>query len=198
MSPVEENANKELPEEQKDNEQQAKAEREGSDAGLEGAENPEEGQSKFKKIKKILIISIPILLALLGGAYFYFFVLKSKGDAHAPQDTQEQAAALQKSIHSYVDLEPMTVGLLSSANNKEYLRIKITLRLASDKDNPVVLGKVPIIKDSVLSFLRSLRASDFNNSGSTLYLREEIFKRVNKITDPVVVQEVLFQEITVK
>jgi hypothetical protein len=56
---------------------------------------------------------------------------------------------------------------------------------------------MPAVKDSLVTFLRSLRSTDFNSSGSTIYLKEELTKRINKIVAPVVIKEVLFQEITV-
>jgi len=59
------------------------------------------------------------------------------------------------------------------------------------------MTKMQIIKDTLITFLRSLRSTDFNSSSSAIYLKEEISKRINKITAPVVIKEVLFQEITV-
>lgn len=161
----------------------------------DGAEEP----SKIKKIKKILIIVVPILVAAFGGLYFYFFVLKGANNTKLNQgEHSEQHGEIKKAANHYVDLDPITVGLLPSSNKQEYLRIKITLRVSDEQENSTVLSKVPVVKDSIITFLRSLRSTDFNRSGSTLYLREEILKRVNKITAPISVKEVLFQEITVK
>ena len=42
-----------------------------------------------------------------------------------------------------------------------------------------------IIKDTLITFLRSLRVTDFNSSSSTIYLKEEISKSINKITTTV-------------
>ena len=94
-------------------------------------------------------------------------------------------------------MDPITVGLSGSGAKKEYLRMDITMRLGTEQESVAVLAKMPVIKDTLITFLRTLRSTDFNSSNSTLYLKEEISKRINKITAPIVVKEVLFQEITV-
>lgn len=73
----------------------------------------------------------------------------------------------------------------------------ITMRLGTEEESVAVLAKMSIIKGTLITFLRTLRSIDCNSSSSTLYLEEEISKRINKITAPIVVKEVLFQEITV-
>jgi len=157
-----------------------------------------EGDSKKKKIKKILIILIPIIIAILGAVYFFFFVIKAPKQDDVKQiqqsKTKEEVAL---DANTYLDIDPITVGLSASGPKKEYLRLDLTLRLATEAESTAVMTKMPIIKDTLITFLRSLRATDFNSSSSTIYLREEIAKRINKITSPVAVKEVLFQEITI-
>jgi flagellar basal body-associated protein FliL len=155
-------------------------------------------QARNKKIKKIVIIIVPILIIIAAGLYFFFYILKAPNKAHKNNEDTAQQAEIKITANTYLDLDQITVGLLPSSNTQEYLRIRITLKLATEQEHATVLTKVPVIKDALITFLRSLRSSDFNKSGSTVYLREEIIKRINKITAPVAIKEVLFQEITVK
>ena len=151
-----------------------------------------------KKIKKILMIAVPILLIIICGILFFFLVIKKpkhEHDGEVPQPTK--GAQLQLETNTYLDIDPITVGLSQVGEKKEYLRIDLTIRLNTQAENNIVLAKMPIIKDSLITFLRTLRSSDFNSSSSTIYLKEEIAKRINKITSPIVIKEVLFQEITI-
>ena len=158
----------------------------------------EEKGGKFKKVKKLLIIIVPILLLVIAGLYFFFFVIhgpKTSDVAVIQQGKEKQPVELEQ--NTYLDLDPITVGLTPTGSKREYLKLGLTFRLASEAETVAVMDKVPMIKDSLITLLRSLRASDFNSSSSTIYLKEEITKRINKITAPIVIKEVLFQELTV-
>jgi flagellar basal body-associated protein FliL len=149
-----------------------------------------------KKIKRLLIIVAPIILAIVGAIYFFFFIIKAP---KSPEHHAESAGAGSISLehNTYLDIDQITVGLIPTSSKKEFLRLDMVLRLGSEEESKSVMQKMPIIKDSLIVFLRSLRATDFNNSNSSIYLKEEVSKRINKITAPVTVKEVLFQEITV-
>lgn len=153
---------------------------------------------KKKKLQRILLIVAPIILAIAGAVFFFFFVIKGpkpteQGEIKQPKSKEQ----VQLDSNTYLDVDPITVGLSGSGTKREYLKMDITIRLATEEENAAVLAKMPIIKDTLITFLRTLRSTDFNSSNSTLYLKEEVSKRINKITAPIVVKEVLFQEITV-
>jgi flagellar basal body-associated protein FliL len=164
----------------------------------EGDQGENGKADKKKKIKKILLIAIPIIITIIGAVYFFFFVIK----APKHDDGQEIHQSIEKErvpleSNTYLDIDPITIGLTASGSKREYLRLDLALRLTSEQESAAVLTKMPIIKDTLITFLRSLRSTDFNSSSSAIYLKEEISKRINKITAPVVIKEVLFQEITV-
>lgn len=161
------------------------------------ANNSSDKEARKKKIKKALIIVAPIVIALAAAIFFFLFVIKGK---HQPtEEVKQPKSAEQATLESntYLDIDPITVGLAPSGPKKEYLRLDLTIRLNTEDESKVLLTKMPLIKDSLITFLRSLRATDFNSSNNTLYLKEEITKRINKISAPIAVKEVLFQEITV-
>lgn len=155
--------------------------------------------NKLKKLKKIALIVIPILVVVIAGVFFYLNVLnapKKPSPEAIAQSKQKEAVDLDQ--NTYLDLDTLTIALMPSGSKREYLRLNLTLRLGSETESNAVLGKMPIIKDTLVTFLKSLRATDFNTSNSTLFLKEEISRRLNKITAPVIIKEVLFQEITVQ
>lgn len=153
---------------------------------------------KKKKVKKTLIIATPILIAIIGAVYFFFFVIKAPKQTEGVEIRQTKAKEqVELDSNTYLDIDPITVGLSGTGSKKEYLRLDMTLRLSTEEESVAVMTKMPIIKDTLLTFLRSLRSTDFNSSSSSIYLKEEISKRINKITAPIVIKEVLFQEITI-
>lgn len=157
-----------------------------------------EGSKKGSKIRKTLIIVTPIILVIAGAVYFYLFVINApKPEKGVTTEQPKHKANIALEQNAYFDIDPITVGLSPSGPKKEFLRLDLTLRVASESESKAIMEKLPIIKDSLIVFLRSLRASDFNSSSSTLYLKEEITKRINKIIAPIAVKEVLFQEVTV-
>ncbi len=153
---------------------------------------------KKKKLQRIFLIVVPIILTIVGAIFFFFFVIKGPKPAERGEVKQsKEKEQIQLDSNTYLDVDPITVGLSGSGAKKEYLRMDITMRLGAEQESVAVLAKMPVIKDTLITFLRTLRSTDFNSSNSTLYLKEEISKRINKITAPIVVKEVLFQEITV-
>ncbi|MBN8511545.1 MAG: flagellar basal body-associated FliL family protein [Rickettsiales bacterium] len=161
------------------------------------ANNDSDKEARKRKIKKVLIIVAPIMIALAAAIFFFLFVIK--GNHQPTEEVKQPKSAEQATLESntYLDIDPITVGLAPSGPKKEYLRLDLTIRLNTEDESKVLLTKMPLIKDSLITFLRSLRATDFNSSNNTLYLKEEITKRINKIAAPITVKEVLFQEITV-
>jgi flagellar basal body-associated protein FliL len=153
-------------------------------------------EEKAAKIKKIAMLALALAVIFVGGGYFIIKLFSGKKTPEKEHAAPVEAEHLPAQ-NVYLDLGQITVGLSPSAQKREYLRIYLTLRLHSEVENNAVMAKVPIIKDSLIGFLRTLRATDFNSSSNTLYLKEEILKRLNKITAPIVIKEILFQEITV-
>lgn len=155
-------------------------------------------EERKKKIKKILLITAPILIAIIGALFFFFFVIKAPKTVEELEVKQTKAKeTVHLDTNTYLDVDPITISLAGSGSKKEYLRINITIRLGTEEESAALLSKMPIIKDALITFLGSLRSTDFNSSNSTIYLKEEISKRINKIAAPIIVKEVLFQEITV-
>lgn len=155
--------------------------------------------SKFTKIKKILIFTVPVILLIAGGC-FYFFVIKGpKNEEDQPSNPNHEGNNKQVTPEqfSYIDMDPITIALAPSGPKVEYLKIDIALKLGSEQEKIAVTNMVPVIKDTLITFLRSMRSTDFNSSSSTIYLKEELTKRINKITAPIIIKEVLFQEITI-
>lgn len=158
---------------------------------------PESVPVKKAKLNRLILIIAPVVITVLVGLYLFFFIFKSSKHEKTEELQEKDKQQANLAQVSYLDLEPVTISLTPSGSKVEYLRINITLKLASEKENQAVSAMIPMIKDAIITFLKSLRSTDFQSSSSTLYLKEELAKRINKITAPIVIKEVLLQELTI-
>lgn len=150
------------------------------------------------KIRKTVLIILTFLVCTIAVGYFFFKIIKAP-KSYKGQDVSQSLtpSSNEAIINSYLNLEPIVVNLLSPNNKQSYVRLTLTLQLYSNQESQKVEAKLPIIIDTIQCFLRELRVDDFNGSGNTLLLKEELLKRVNKITFPLVVNDILFREILI-
>jgi len=150
-----------------------------------------------KNTRKIILISIILVACVLACAYFFFNVLISPKSYNKSRSETNKQELAEITPNVYLELDPIIVNLLPSNSKQSYLKLAIILQLNSEAETKFVKTKFPIILDGTQSFLRELREADFNGTGSTLRLKEELIKRINKIADPVVIKDVLFKEMVV-
>lgn len=135
-------------------------------------------------------IVVFIILVYIAIKFLYNSDSHSQNTSNNPNS---QAAAPQ--VETIYDMDELIINLVPTGNNRNYLKIMISLRLASAQDTAVVVAKLASVQDSLQMFLKELRPQDFNGSGATMKLKEEITKRINKVIYPVEVKEVLLREI---
>ena len=153
---------------------------------------------KNHNIKKIIFISVILGLCIFFAAYFFFNVLKApKAYNNSKQENEKQQPLGDVIPNVYLEIDPIIVNLLPSNSKQSDLKLSITLQLNAELDIKAVKAKFPIIVDNIQFFLRTLREADFNGTSSTLKLKEELIKRINKTTSPIVVKDVLFKEMVI-
>lgn len=134
-----------------------------------------------------------VLLAYI--AIKFLFDGESEGSNNQNSKNTASHGAAAQQVETIYDMDELIINLVPTDNNRHYLKIMISLRMASAADAAVVVAKLASIQDSLQMFLKELRPQDFNGSGATMKLKEEITKRINKAIYPVEVQEVLLREI---
>lgn len=172
-----------------------------------GAEATEESSGKMKKL---LLIIIPILLLGVGGGLYFTGTLDSllgkkpavEGEEHAEGGHgDEKAAGEHGEGHApgvaFLAVPDIIVNLQSD-DNPHFIRLKIKLELKNEKDLQAVETVVPRVIDQFQTFLREMRLQDLRGTAGIYRLRQELLYRVNLAAKPVVVQDVLFQEILVQ
>jgi flagellar FliL protein len=95
----------------------------------------------------------------------------------------------------FFELPEITTNLAPSNDKESWIKFAITLQLENSKDQAALDKKIPMIKDSIIVFLREIRSSDLGSSGGSLMLKTELLKRINKIMYPIALKDILFREI---
>ncbi len=150
------------------------------------------------KIKKTILIILTVVICAIAVTYFFFKVVRTSKSYKGQNTTQSVTSSSKEEIkNSYLNLDPIIVNLLSSSGKQNYAKLTLTLQLSSDQEIKKIEAKLPIIIDTIENFLRELRVEDFNGSGNTFLLKEEFLKRINRITYPLVIDDVLFKEVVV-
>ncbi len=145
----------------------------------------------------ILAAAGGLLVLVLGGGAAFFFMHKSSDDAQKAVQQQAQADA-EKSKPVYFSLGDLLVNLSGEGKHPNFLKVKISLELADEKDLPLMEAIKPRIVDNFQVYLRELRIEDLRGSAGMYRLREELLMRVTEAAQPVRVRDVLFQEMLVQ
>lgn len=169
--------------------------------GEEGGAAEGAGEGGKKKLgKKMIIILAVVALVVIGGgtvAGLYFGgVIGGKGESH--EGGEEKSAVAEKGKPVYFSLGDILVNLNGEGKRPNYLKIKVSLELADEKDLPLMETLKPRIIDNFQVYLRELRVEDLRGSAGLYRLREELLLRVTEAAQPVRVRDVLFQEMLVQ
>lgn len=165
------------------------------DAEEEGtAEAPARKRWSGKRI--VLFIVLPLLVTLGGGAGVWFSGLVGFGEAQTQEGAAEEETAPKESV--FLDLPDMLVNLNTSSNRASFLKIKISLEVASEADIERLNAVMPRVIDNFQVYLRELRPEDLRGSAGLYRLREELLARVQTAARPAEVEDVLFKEMLIQ
>lgn len=147
--------------------------------------------------KKLIIIAALALVLLLGGGGAAYFFLFSGSDSEVMEPEADPNVEPESKAFFY-DLPEMTVNLNSKNRRAQYLRIKVSLELASEEQSQKIEPFMPRVLDAFQVYLRELRASDLEGSAGLFRLKRELLKRINDAIYPVKVNDILFKEILIQ
>jgi flagellar FliL protein len=164
--------------------------------GAEGAAAAEEGGKQSNKKMMIMAGAGALLVLVLGGGAAFFFM--HKGAPDADKVAQAATAEAEKNKPVYFSLGDLLVNLSGEGKHPNFLKVKISLELADEKDMPLMEAIKPRVIDNFQVYLRELRIEDLRGSAGMYRLREELLMRVTEAAQPVRVRDVLFQEMLVQ
>ena len=169
-------------------------ETDGEDEGAEA--KPRKRGMPGKKL--VLFIFAPILLLAGAGAGVYFSGLADPYLGLNEGQEAELASEEPEGPSVYYDLPDMLVNLNSTGRKASYLKISVSLELASEEDFAHLERVLPRVVDNFQVYLRELRVEDLRGSAGLQRLREELLFRVGSAAEPVIVRDVLFREMLVQ
>lgn len=170
-----------------------------TDEGTEGGEASAPAKKKFG-LKQILMIAIPLLLLAGGGVAFMLMHKTEKKVENAAMAAPEKVAESDdpKTPPAFMPLPDMIVNLQNERGKSTFLKIGMSLELASATDTPKVQLLLPRIIDSFQMYLRELHVDELRGSAGLYRLREELLMRVQQTVAPIKVRDVLFKDMLVQ
>jgi flagellar FliL protein len=164
----------------------------------EGAEGEASGK-KGGKTNLILFAAIGLVVLLGVGAGVYFSGFLGGGKEHdkeAPVGAENEH--IPPATAHYLDLDEMVITLGDEGRKYSFLKMRLSLELASPEDEIRVKAIMPRIIDNFQVFLRELRIEELQGSQGLYRVKEELLARVNAAAHPTKVHDVLFREMLVQ
>lgn len=160
--------------------------------------------------RPLVMVGLLLLLLIGGGAGAYFSGLADpiiemltgdEPEAAGESDTAgTEPADSRNPLGSaiFYDLPEMLVNLGGAGQKRNYLKMNISLELASQGDITTIEMMLPRIVDDFQVYLREMRMEDLQGAGGMNRLRQELLNRVNADVSPLRVSDVLFREMIVQ
>ncbi len=161
-----------------------------------------EGQVEAKQGKgKLIVIIGAALLIVVGGAGAAYFtglldplVEMMSGSAETNAEGGGPKSAGQQNT-VFFDLPELLVNMNTGGRKSTFLKIRVSLELASADDIPKIEAAMPRIIDNFQTYLRELRVEDLKGSAGMYRLREALLTRVSAAVAPAQIKDLLFKEI---
>lgn len=182
------------------------------------ADDSEDGEKSVGGKKKlIIIVALVLVLAGAGAGVFFSGILGGKDEGEAADEVaadDSHGAATDGEAKEgeitfdekgnpiggpiYMELPEFLVNLTPPGGKTSFLKMTVTLELATPKAKAMAEVNKPRLQDAFNTYLREMRPSDLAGSAGIYRLREELLARVNKVLEPEVVKDILFGEIIVQ
>lgn len=197
-----------------------------ADDETEAAPEGEGGKKvKGKKLLIFIILGVVLLLGGVGAALYFTGVIggakteeaAAEGEHGAAEGGHEAKKEAKKESSKgghggegegegeeagagslFMDLPVIKVNLASTSRKTVFAMIGMSLALENEEDKAAIQAAQPRIVDSFQTYLRELSPEELRGSAGLLRLREELLLRVNAAVAPVVVKDVLFQQVLVQ
>lgn len=156
------------------------------------------GPEKPKRKSPMLMIIVGVVLCILmGGAAFLLLTPMGKKIIGGHHADNSKTKTLPESI-VYYPIQELMVNLIPSGKKTHFLRLTIKLELPNNDAVKVLDLLKPRVIDQLQTYLRELRMDDVEGSAGLGRLREELLKRINLVTDPLKINNVLFESLLVQ
>jgi len=156
-----------------------------TDATAEDVESPP------KSSKMPMILGLVLALAAGGGGFYAVQSGLILGD-ESTKTTPEEIETVELAPVTFVELDPILVSLGGSAVGT-YLRFRAQLEVnGNQKEN--VEAVLPRVIDVLNSYLRSVEPEELQDQRALINLRAQMLRRVQVVTGPGWVEDLLIME----
>lgn len=159
-------------------------------------------KKKGKLLKLLLFIGLPVVLLAVVAAVIFLTDfgrgLVGLKTSEGGENAAEEVVELPENI-TYYEMPELLVNIQStSVKRKPYLRLAVKFEIHDPEAIKILDLLKPRIIDSFQVYLRELRVDDLEGSAGSQRLKEELLKRVNAVSSPAKVMDVLFQVFVVQ
>jgi flagellar protein FliL len=148
-----------------------------------------EPRDEQRRVLLAVIVALAALLVVGGG-----LALAGVWPFGAAGDTAERPTG-QAASARYVDVPPMVVTLRSADGRQHFLKLHFVIVAADPTQVGRITAAMPLILDTLQSFLRELRPEDLSGSAAVFRVKEEILVRLRDALGHDGVSEVLIQDL---
>ncbi|GFE49575.1 flagellar basal body protein FliL [Roseobacter cerasinus] len=151
-----------------------------------------EDEVEPKSSKMPLILGIVLLLVGGGGGFYATWSGLLLGGESKKPAAEETKAEDKSPVIEFVAIEPITVSLPQSSA-QDHLRFRAELEVAAGYASDVE-AMLPRIIDVLNSYLRAVEMNDLTSPAALTRLRAQMLRRVQVVTGPEQVKDLLIME----
>lgn len=154
-------------------------------------------------MKLIIMIVVPVLLLVGGGAGAYFMGVfsseEAEGEAMAEEaPPMEMEPPVMPANIVFVDLPDLLLNLNVTGKRLRFLKVVTALEVANEETAEVVRQMTPRILDNLHLYFRSVEPEELAGPDGVYRIKEDLLVRINDTIQPAMVRDVLVKEMLVQ
>jgi flagellar FliL protein len=155
-------------------------------------------------MKLIIMIAVPVVLLLGGGAGAYFMGVFSSEEAAGGEPVAEvhEAETEQPPVMPtnvvFIDLPELLLNLNVTGKRLRFLKVVTALEVSSEEMAEVVRQMTPRILDNLHLYFRSVTPEELAGPDGVYRIKEDLLLRINDTIQPASVRDVLVKEMLVQ
>ncbi|TCP61177.1 flagellar FliL protein [Rhodovulum bhavnagarense] len=146
-------------------------------------------ENPSKKPRKPLILGLVLAILLGGGGFYAAYSGLIPAGGHAAAPTSEDTAFADI---AFLPLDPLIISLGADAGSR-HLRFAAELEVDAARQAEVAHLK-PRVLDVLNSYLRAIDLAELDDPGALIRLRSQMLRRVQMVTGPGRVRDLLVTE----
>lgn len=143
--------------------------------------------------KLILIVVTVFILILVASGLWLSGLLQH----HVNNTTRSHTASIAEQP-TLINIPDIVTNLDNGARRAVFIKLKTKIEVANKNEQGAIDADMPRILDAFQTYLRSLHPEELHGGEGVYRLREAMLNRINVITNPVQVSDVLFVEMLVQ